>query len=79
MPSNLIKITLRGEHSSEAAICNAQVEVSLFLDQSQSQITVPVFKDDVVVGDVKFELMGRKMELKEEVTDKKHSHVLSGC
>jgi len=77
VPSNLIKITLRGQHSSEAAICYAQVQVSLFLDQSQSQITVPVFRDDVVVGDVKFELLSKKMELLEEVTDKKHPHVLS--
>ena len=57
-PSNLIYITLRGQHSSEVEICSARVEVGVFLDKNQTLITVPVFRDDVVVGDVKFELMG---------------------
>ena len=40
---------------------------------------MPVFRDDVVVGDVKFELMGQKLEQNEELPDKKHPHTLSGC
>lgn len=57
-PSSLINITLRGQHQNETAICSATVEVSTFLNKNKTIATVPLYSDDEIVGEVKFELIG---------------------
>lgn len=59
--------------------CIGSQEISLFLENGDATVNVPLTRDDVVVGMVKFETYHEKQVIATTPVDSKYPHVKQGC